>query len=51
MELLFFGDWYIKRSGKYVNRKTYPMTQEGKQKLENELEQLKTVRRKSSRTY
>ncbi|MCT4567570.1 transcription elongation factor GreA, partial [Bacillus thuringiensis] len=26
--------------------KTYPMTQEGKQKLENELEQLKTVRRK-----
>ena len=36
---LFQGLVY--KSGKYVNRKTYPMTQEGKQKLENELEQLK----------
>ena len=37
----FFRGLVYKRSGKYVNRKTYPMTQEGKQKLENELEQLK----------
>lgn len=29
-----------------ATEKTYPMTQEGKQKLENEVEQLKTVRRK-----
>lgn len=29
-----------------ATEKTYPMTIEGKQKLENELEQLKTVRRK-----
>lgn len=29
-----------------ATEKTYPMTLEGKQKLENELEQLKTVRRK-----
>lgn len=42
----FFGGLVYKRSGKYGNRKTYPMTQEGKQKLENELEDLKTVKRK-----
>ncbi|AIE80981.1 transcription elongation factor GreA [Bacillus cereus] len=29
-----------------ATEKTYPMTQEGKQKLENELEDLKTVKRK-----
>lgn len=47
MELLFFsGDWYIKGVENMSTEKTYPMTQEGKQKLENELEQLKTVRRK-----
>ena len=40
MELLFFRDWYIKE-WKICQQKTYPMTQEGKQKLENELEQLK----------
>ncbi|EJV68294.1 transcription elongation factor GreA [Bacillus mycoides] len=47
MELLFFsGDWYIKGVENMATEKTYPMTQEGKQKLENEVEQLKTVRRK-----
>ncbi len=43
---LFSGDWYIKGVENMSTEKTYPMTQEGKQKLENELEQLKTVRRK-----
>ena len=42
----FSGDWYIKGVENMSTEKTYPMTQEGKQKLENELEQLKTVRRK-----
>lgn len=47
MELLFFsGDWYIKGVENMATEKTYPMTQEGKQKLENELEDLKTVKRK-----
>lgn len=47
MELLFFsGDWYIKGVENMATEKTYPMTLEGKQKLEHELEQLKTVRRK-----
>ena len=41
MELLFFGDWYIKGVENMATEKTYPMTQEGKQKLENELEDLK----------
>ncbi len=47
IELLFFsGDWYIKGVENMATEKTYPMTLEGKQKLENEVEQLKTVRRK-----
>lgn len=47
MELLFFsGDWYIKGVENMATEKTYPMTLEGKQKLEHELEQLKTVKRK-----
>ena len=41
-----FGDWYIKGVENMATEKTYPMTQEGKQKLENELEDLKTVKRK-----
>ncbi len=40
MELLFFGDWYIKGVENMATEKTYPMTQEW-QKLENELEDLK----------
>lgn len=43
---LFSGDWYIKGVENMSTEKTYPMTHEGKQKLENEVEQLKTVRRK-----
>src|SRR6185312_774372 len=43
---LFSGDWYIKGVENMSTEKTYPMTQEGKQKLEQELEQLKTVKRK-----
>lgn len=42
----FSGDWYIKGVENMATEKTYPMTQEGKQKLENELEDLKTVKRK-----
>src|SRR6476620_8920550 len=46
IELLFFsGDWYIKGVENMATEKTYPMTQEGKQKLENEIEQLKSVKR------
>lgn len=46
LNVSFLGDWYIKGVENMATEKTYPMTAEGKQKLENELEQLKTVRRK-----